>query len=426
MARVAFRRFVFAAFAVLALPTVGSADETAVPVGHGLVDALTDGRLSADLRYRYEHVDQDGAANDAEASTIRARIGYETGRYLGFGALVQGEIVQRIGPERFNDTTNGRTDFPVVADPDDVDLNQAYLSYTGLSGTRLSAGRERIVIDDQRFIGDVGFRQNQQTFDAASVVTSALPGLRARYHYIAGVNRIFGGDNPRGYTGAEVHALNLNYRGIDLGPAGALGVTGYGYFIDLDDAPASSNRTVGLRLTGSVPLGEVTSLSYLAEAAHQDDYADNPNDVSERYVIVKPSLFTSALGGDIGVTLSYERLEGDGSAAFQTPLATLHKFQGWADIFLTTPADGIEQRSIQVGYTTDLPDPFRSLELQAFYFDFDAENGDADYGTEIDFEASTRLPVSPSVKLALRYADYQAEDFGVDTRKVWLMLSTRF
>ncbi len=406
---------------MLAIPA--HADSVLEDLGH----ALTAGKLSTDLRYRFEHVDQDGVDNNANASTVRARVGYETGRVAGFGALVQGEVVQRLGPEDYNDdTTNGRTDFPTVADPNDLDLNQGYVSYTGLAGTRISAGRERIVIDDQRFIGDVGFRQNQQTFDGASVVTSAIPNLRARYHYIAGVNRIFGGDNPRGYTGSTVHAVNLNYRGIDLGDAGSLAVTGYGYFIDLDDSPASSNRTFGARLTGSVPIGEESSFSYLAEFAHQDDHGDNPNDVSEQYLIVKPSLFTSALGGDIDVTLSYERLEGDGTAAFQTPLATLHKFQGWADIFLTTPADGIEQRSIKLSYATDLPEPFNSLELQAFYFDFNAENGSADYGTEIDFEASTRLPFDPSVTLALRYADYQADDFSVDTRKVWFMLSTRF
>lgn len=399
---------------------------TASDILRDLGDAVMDGRVSAELRYRYELVEQDGVDNDANASTVRARLGYEASRFHGFAVNLQGEIVQRLGPEKFNDTTNGRTDFPVIADPNDVDLNQAYLVYDGVTATRLSAGRERIVIDDQRFIGDVGFRQNQQTFDAVSVTTSAIPNLRARYHYIFGVNRIFGNDNPRGNTSAEAHAVNLHYRGINLGLAGRLGFTGYGYLIDLDDAPASSNQTYGLRLTGSTTLGVDTSLAYVLEGAHQADRGSNPNDFSGRYVIAKPSLFTSVLGGDIGVTLSYERLEGDGTTAFQTPLATLHKFQGWADIFLTTPSDGIEQYAVQLGYTTALPDPFGAIELQAFYFDFNAENGDADYGTEIDLEASTHLPFSQPVRLALRFADYQAEDFGADTRKLWLMLSTRF
>ena len=399
---------------------------TASDILRDLGDAVMDGRVSAELRYRYELVEQDGVDNDANASTVRARLGYEASRFHGFAVNLQGEIVQRLGPEKFNDTTNGRTDFPVIADPNDVDLNQAYLVYDGVTATRLSAGRERIVIDDQRFIGDVGFRQNQQTFDAVSVTTSAIPNLRARYHYIFGVNRIFGNDNPRGNTSAEAHAVNLHYRGINLGLAGRLGFTGYGYLIDLDDAPASSNQTYGLRLTGSTTLGVDTSLAYVLEGAHQADRGSNPNDFSGRYVIAKPSLFTSVLGGDIGVTLSYERLEGDGTTAFQTPLATLHKFQGWADIFLTTPSDGIEQYAVQLGYTIALPDPFGAIELQAFYFDFNAENGDADYGTEIDLEASTHLPFSQPVRLALRFADYQAEDFGADTRKLWLMLSTRF
>ena len=46
----------------------------------------------------------------------------------------------------------------------------------------------------------------------------------------------------------------------------------------------------------------------------------------------------------------YEVLGADDGAAltsFQTPLATLHKFQGWADKFLTTPPNGIREGAVR-------------------------------------------------------------------------------
>ena len=54
--------------------------------------------------------------------------------------------------------------------------------------------------------------------------------------------------------------------------------------------------------------------------------------------------------GPLGFKAGYEVLEGapTGGLAFVTPLATLHKFQGWADKFLATPASGIEDAYIAV------------------------------------------------------------------------------
>ena len=395
--------------------------------GSGVLDeataALTDGRFTGNLRYRYEFVDQDGFEENAHASTARLRAGYETGEVRGFSGKVELEWVQRLGPEHYNDTTNGRTRFPVVADPDDFGVNQAFLAWEPARRTRISGGRERIVIDDQRFIGDLAFRQNLQTYDSASIVSSAIDKWRLRYHYIFGINRIFGNDSAIGNTTSDVHALNANRRGLDLGPFGRAAVGGYAYLIDLDDQAANATQTYGLRLTGARDIGDESSLSWHAEIAHQRDWRDNATDTDLSYAIVKPSLFV----GDLGVTLSYERLEGDGTRAFQTPLATLHKFQGWADLFLTTPADGIEQVSLQVGYLADvLPAPYGPIELQAFLFDFDAERGGADYGQEIDLEASTVLPLFRPIRIALRFADYRADDFGRDTTKLWLMAGMKF
>ena len=77
-----------------------------------------DAKPVLDVRYRYEHVDQDGIPKNANANTLRTRAGFETGRFYGFGVGFDVEWVEAIGNEKFNNTINGKTQYPVVADPD--------------------------------------------------------------------------------------------------------------------------------------------------------------------------------------------------------------------------------------------------------------------------------------------------------------------
>ena len=119
------------------------------------------------------------------------------------------------------------------------------------------------------------------------------------------------------------------------------------------------------------------------------------------------------LGGDDGV----------GNRAFQTPLATKHAFQGWADVFLTTPADGIEDA--YVGATV----PLWGGQLQAWYHDFDAEQGSTSYGDEIDLSYGHPIPAVPGLTALVKYASYDADTAvlrgnvaNVDTDKLWLQM----
>src|SRR5262245_4464865 len=118
-----------------------------------------------DTRLRYESVDQDGVAQTAEAMTLRARLGFETGKIAGTALLAEGEFVRPI-IEDYNSTTNGNSTYPVVADPNSSEVNRLQLVNSSLPATTVTLGRQRIVLDDHRFVGDVGWRQNEQTFDA--------------------------------------------------------------------------------------------------------------------------------------------------------------------------------------------------------------------------------------------------------------------
>ncbi len=370
--------------------------------------ALIGGKPTADLRLRYESVDQANALKDANAATLRLRLGYETGEFRGFGAFVEAETVTALGGENYNSTVNGKTAYATVVDPESTEINQAYLSYAGLADTKLKYGRQRIMLDNHRFIGNVGWRQNEQTFDAFTLSNASLPETNITAGYIYNVNRVFSDKSPQGDFKMNSPIFNVSYKGWSLGE-----VVGYGYLLDFTDLATSSTQTYGLRLKGSAPLGGVKVL-YTAEYATQRDYRDNPRNFDLNYYLVE---------GGIGLSnaefkLGYEVLGGNGTVAFQTPLATLHAMNGWADQFLATPAAGLKDAYLSAATTV------WGTRLEAIYHDFRADDSSTRYGTEWDLQAVKAIDKTYAV--GAKYARYDAKNFSVDTDKFWLWAEAKF
>jgi hypothetical protein len=367
--------------------------------------AVAAGDSAFDFRYRYELVDQNDIDDEARASTLRARFTWTSGEVAGVRAGLEADYVSTVGAERYNSTSNGEAEYPVVADPDGFDLNQAFVAY---ATEQLSAtgGRQRILHGGQRFVGGVGWRQNEQTYDAVRVELAPLDRLKVDYGYVANVNRVFGPDDgaqPADWR-SDSHLLTV---GFELSPAVAVGAFGYLMDFDNDNGIANSNATFGVEAKATA--GRAT-LS--AAVARQTDYADSPLDYRAHYVLLEAAVAVSP----VTVTAGYELLgSDDGDAAFRTPLATLHKFQGWADQFLTTPDTGIQDLYLGVQGSAG------AFKLVAVYHDFTADEGSQDYGTELDLELT--YTITPKASVQLKYADYQADDFASDTVKAWLTVS---
>jgi len=369
-----------------------------------------------DLRHRIEVVDQDNLPQDALASTLRIRAGVETDEWNGFSVLAEGEAVIRIGPRDFNDTLNGQGQFPVVADPSDVMLNRAFVRWRPVAGVEAVVGREKVNLDNQRWIGSVDWRQNDQTFDLAQVSFQPADGASIRYFHSWRVNRIFGPDSPQGiWRDNDIHALNASYNIGSLGTVAA-----YGYFLDIPDAPAASSKTLGVRLSGAQEIGEGTRFLYAAEYANQRDHGPNPRDFSLDYLLVEPGIATGGFTARIG----FERLEGNGNAALLTPLATLHKFNGWADKFLATPPAGLRDLYGDISYRFGDGSPVEGLLLRGIVHDFNATQTDLAYGRELNLLAL--YPIRSNVTVLAKFAHYDAQGFSVDTTKGWLQLQVRF
>ena len=118
--------------------------------------------------------------------------------------------------------------------------------------------------------------------------------------------------------------------------------------------------------------------------------------------------------------LSGERgtFAGTDNPAFQTPLATLHKWQGWADKFLTTPPAGMDDRYL--GFTAKLA----GWNLHAIWHDFSADATNLHYGTEIDL--AVRREIAERYDVLLKYAKYAADEGFTDTRKFWVQFGATF
>jgi len=374
----------------------------------GLKEAILAGTFWLQLRYRYENVNDDALPKEGRASTLRSRIGYESADFHGFTGVLEFSDVANI-PASFDDYNDGSgvpADRGFVPDPTGTVVNQVYGQYSNFFGGDFKLGRQRVNLDNQRFIGSVDWRQTEQTFDSISWAANYDSGFNAYYGYLDNQNNIL-----QQNLNHDSHILNAGFTFENLGT-----LTGYGYYLDVDNAAALSSFTYGARFFGNHKMDQL-ALIYGIEYAHQDDAADNTNDINADYSHVTAGIELSGVTAKIG----FESLDGSSSGAavnaFQTPLATLHIHNGFADQFLQTPGSGLEDLYFHLGYDQG---PFG---IAGIFHEFDAERGGQNYGGEIDVVGS--YAINDELTFGFKFADFSADNDAValqDVTKFWLWL----
>lgn len=373
--------------------------------------ASDSGHWIVDTRLRYEGVAQDGL-NDASALTFRARLGYETQAFHGVRGLIEAEGVGHITDD-FNDGLNGHTSYATVPDPEAIELNRLQLTWSGEHGRKAMIGRQRIVLNNARFIGNAGFRQDEQTFDAVRLEARPLTHLGLTYIYLDNVYRTPGNRSPQYRWRSNSHVVEGDWDG-------AFGkLSAYAVLLDFDNAPAQSSQTYGARWQRDWNIHENT-VRLTLEAATQSDYANAPTNFNLGYQLAEAGV----RHGQWGVTLGGERLEGNDARGFSTPLATLHAFQGWADVFVNTPADGVRDLYLTTTYNTR---PWPAAQPVAFTLSahsFADDSGSRDFGSELD--ASARFTLSPHAAIEVAAATFNGDDPRfADRDKLWVSLEYR-
>ena len=368
-----------------------------------VMDAVADGQVKVNMRYRYEFVDQDGIDKNANASTLRTRLTYNTQAYQNFSLIAEVDNVSYIGNDNFNSTANGKGEYPVVADPKGTDVNQIALKYRN-AGLSADLGRQRIVQDGQRFIGGVAWRQNEQTFDGVRLAYEFNNKMKIDYAYIHNVNRIFGPEGAKADLKGDIHLVH-GFLPINESHK----ITTFLYEMDFRDALALSNQTLGVDYNGVI-----AGIKLHASYATQTDTGDSPLDYSTDYLALDATYKFSK----VAFTAGFESLGSDNSVGFQTPLATLHKFQGFADKFLSTPKNGINDRYVKVAGKVS------GGARSATYHIVDSAEQSIDYGSELDLTAKYKF--NKRVLGLLKYAHYSADEHASDTSKVWAMVNVNF
>lgn len=440
--RLVIRRRAIAGYAlpcVLALASGVATAQTGEPgaPGNALWEALRSGTPDLSLRWRFEHVDDDLVRNglplkDANASTVRATLGYRTGDFHGFGAYLQFEAIGAVGIDDYEDGSGtGNSRYATVVDPEGTEINEGYVSWRPDPRLSLKAGRQIITYRDapfHRFMGTVLWRQNWQTHDAVSLEFNVSDDLVIRYAYIWNVNRIFGEDAPDPLSDfdSNSHTVNVRYSAIPH-----LNLEAYAYLLDLDNADRFSANTFGIRAHGLYPLNASWGVVYTAEYAYQEDAGNNPFAIDEDYVLLEGGLKWT-LGSfvkSLMVKFSYELLAGDGSpnGAFVTILGTNHAFQGWADRFLVTPDAGIEDY-----YVTGVMPLVGDVQIVASYHDLNSDAGNFDYGDEFDVMVTKKFlqHYTLGAKAAFYDADRSGANAGggpaADVTKLWVWAGLSF
>ena len=379
--------------------------------------AIKGGSAKLDFRLRHEEVNVDNVAEDeARALTLKTRLNYTTGRYEGIGISVEMDNITEIDGNNYptSPALKNSGSFPgrtVIADPEGTEVNQAYISYS-YGDTLSKYGRQRINLDNQRFVGGVGFRQNEQTFDAFSIAhTCAVADTKFYYAHINNVKRIFGEDDPAlSDTDSSSEIFNINYSGFTAGD-----IIFYSYLLD-EKLSDTQYDTYGLRFSG-----ETNGLGYQLEYATQERELASGSEMDADYVLLEGSIDVAGASFALG----FENLQSDNANyGFSTPLATGHKFQGWADQFLNTPNEGLQDVYLSVGAKFD------GVKLLAIYHDFTSDednlSGEDDLGSELGFLA---LREFGDYTVSFKYANYESGDSSFnksDTEKLWLTVSGTF
>jgi len=373
--------------------------------------------IHANMRARAEFADAD-RLELSEGSTLRTRLGLGTKPFWGFSAFVEMENVVSFCDACYFDVTETATGQTPIADPEATELNQAFGKFENTEWIpfELIGGRQRIILEDARFIGNVGWRQNEQTFDAGYVSSSlGVPGLELGYGYLWKVQRVFGSAGNKlalADFDSNSHTASIAYT-FDDGPRVAV----FGHFLDLWNkskvTDVNSSDSYGIRLTGSVPFAQQGEVGYSASYAYQKDADDNPFDYHAHYVWVESTLGWKPVGS---VGVGFEMLgSDDGRARFVTPLATAHKFNGFADVFV----DNGGPRGLQDLFVTVAPKLPFGLMGKVVYHHFWSDFGGDSLGDEIDGVVSKNLGYGFSVLAKAAYFNGAAAGHAMGRPDIW-------
>jgi hypothetical protein len=381
------------------------------PAPQSLWSWLKEGKISLNARYRFEGFERDGApfTGTAYAPTLRIVSGYETPDFHGFSAFAEFNAVLVTGPADYSVVTipsQDRPDRPVIQDPRNMDLSQAYLKWTHRISDKnltLTLGRQELALNDGRFLSVSYWRQDHGSFDAARVDTELPHNFSLTYAFINRVYRVVGDEATDGTPPTHAHMYNLVW-----GKPDRIRAALYGLLLDYR-APAqfsTSTQTYGLRLNGPYKFDDNWSLVYTAEYAKQMNYGSNPNRIDANYYLGELGPGWRGFAFKAGYALLGGRSLTD---KLSTPLSP--PFNGWTDLFASNPSaaggNGLQARYLSAS------GPIRFLDgalATLIFYDYHSDSLHVHYGKELDSAMAYKVKrVSNRWEIGFRFGRYWSD-----------------
>jgi len=365
--------------------------------------SLSEHKLELEGRARTAHVD--ALENNGKAASLLLTARVHSDWHSSLSTVAELTHVETFWRSSHTNGVrfNGR---PFIPDVPSTEVNQLYLRFEA-GEFESKIGRQKIEIDNQRFVGSNDFWQNDQTFDAIELQYRFLSASKARYFYIGNANRIFGdsasdmlrttdsiyeeAQGLRPVANLGDHEQDTHLMHVEIGEWDFSSLRVMYLDIDNSDAPQTSNTSWGLHLGFEK---RITNLQYRAELEFARQKRVNVVESNPRYARLELGLGRKSTE----LTYRYERLGSDAGQSFITPLASLHDFHGWADKFGSNFGQGIVDQSVKLSWRKS------PIKIDARYHWFEAEKSGTDWGQEFDLDVIFKL--NSKHRFLLRYADY--------------------
>lgn len=355
--------------------------------------AMKAGSADAGVLTSFEYKNRDDSTSPGKQLSVRTRIGYETGVFHGVKLYAQFHNLTNAW-EEFRHAEGGEADRDLIADPDGNRLYKAYADYVALPESVVRLGRQEIILDDARLLGNIGWRLNGQSFDALTLTNKSIKDLTLFAGYANQVNTI----NLTHNDLDDFYLVNARYAGIK-----DHSIAVYAYLLDTESTADESrdSATYGVRVAG-----QPGALHYYVDYTLQRDFADGENhnaDMLNVFLGAQVSPF------DIGAGYSYISGQDGSDRPFDTLFSTAHKFNGFADVFLATNGGGL------VGglqdYYAQASAKGLGCKLTFVYHYFDTADDaafDGVYGDEIDVVLAH--PITENLSVLLKYANFMQDE----------------
>ena len=400
--------------------------------------------VGGSIRPRVEYADEGiqgmGANQSKTHTTMQSRVNVKGTVDENVSAFIQIQDVRTWGGEVASAAPPSMTRTGTSVHSSGLDVHQAYIVVKNVwdSGVNMKVGRQEMVFDEARLIGNIGWIQQAQAFDAARFdfkvggtgVTAFYAQTQANDSHPTMGQTIVAGTQDGHFGGLRL-TWGLGEKGDRLTPY---------YYIVNNTANGFAAPTVtiyeNLNVAGVYLQKHFGNVRFRFDGAYEFGPMSPTVDVNA-YMLTGALEWKTEGGNKIALWVDY--LSGDNKPAdtksetFVIPYGTNHKFYGHIDKFLSNPTAGLIDIALRTNWK--LNDSTKlEVDLHNFSSAVSLAGGSSNLGQEVDIDINHKLAANTSLRAGYSryFAGNKVTNGGttgnttVDSNWAWVMMMTKF